>query len=99
MSLILMKLFLLFMPQEEPGRKVSSRIEAATNSDEEDSAEEDSEGSQELPVDPAATVLDTGGGQVMGRVISILNLENKKSSYMLRKNENNRLGPAATTIQ
>lgn len=34
------------------GRKVSSRIEAATNSDEEDSAEEDSD-SQELPVDQA----------------------------------------------
>jgi len=32
------------------GRKVSSRIEAATNSDEEDSAEEDSD-SQELPVE------------------------------------------------
>jgi len=35
----------------ETGRKVSSRIEAATNSDEEDSAEEDSEDSQELPVE------------------------------------------------
>eukprot|EP00092_Neocalanus_flemingeri_P015037 GFUD01016241.1.p1 GENE.GFUD01016241.1~~GFUD01016241.1.p1 ORF type:complete len:991 (+),score=217.81 GFUD01016241.1:98-3070(+) len=32
------------------GRKISSRIEAATNSDEEDSAEEDSD-SQELPVE------------------------------------------------
>jgi len=40
--------------QQEEGRRVSSRIEAATNSDEEDSAEEDSEDSQELPLDPTA---------------------------------------------
>ena len=42
-------------------RKVSSRIEAATNSDEEDSAEEDSD-SQELPVEQAVagTNLEAG---------------------------------------
>jgi len=38
-------------PDTVVGRKVSSRIEAATNSDEEDSAEEDSEDSQELHVE------------------------------------------------
>jgi len=37
-------------PEGDVSRKISSRIEAATNSDEEDSAEEDSD-SQELPVE------------------------------------------------
>ena len=66
--------------EEKEGRKISSRIEAATNSEEEDrsvgfsqltfshfeidSAEEDSEDSQELPVDPQAAVLATSANQV-----------------------------------
>jgi len=49
--------------EEKEGRKISSRIEAATNSEEEDSAEEDSEDSQELPVDPQAAVLATSANQ------------------------------------
>lgn len=49
--------------EEREGRKISSRIEAATNSEEEDSAEEDSEDSQELPVDPQAAVLATSANQ------------------------------------
>jgi hypothetical protein len=50
--------------QQEEGRKVSSRIEAATNSDEEDSAEEDSEDSQELPGDTQAASLAATASQV-----------------------------------
>jgi len=49
--------------EEKEGRKISSRIEAATNSEEEDSAEEDTEDSQELPVDPQAAVLATSANQ------------------------------------
>jgi len=49
--------------EDKDGRKISSRIEAATNSEEEDSAEEDSEDSQELPVDPQAAVLATSASQ------------------------------------